>query len=426
MAWAIGPYAVEDKLHRPARAQSELLLEENVKRILLCSLCLPLFLTACASHTNTTESISTALSGAAEASTGASASEAESSEEIMSSEMAKETTPPTTVPEITTLANSTEAESIAETETNTETESSPVSRTERKEVLIDVSKQDALLPPPEVKEVLRVKNEMFYIAYPAEGENLHLRVLDTGSDINEPTCFAALNEREFIISDNVARCFKLFRDGKCIKYYHMVAGAEPVMLEIDDDYFYYSDPQWDIPETRRIVRVDLQTGEEALIPLSNGRVNEYCSNLYWMDEKLYFITSYSDTNYYLDKERNLFVSTLNGHREYPRDDYFETETVNWTFDENSMGYYTSIRLRYADKEENIYIQLKDTDEQGHRVVKILKYSPQGELLWCVSASDPEQVRFNFTPVKYCRDGKIYFMIIWEDETVIYQVDEEIW
>ncbi|MBP3728744.1 MAG: hypothetical protein J6H18_00575, partial [Lachnospiraceae bacterium] len=178
-----------------------------MKKYLFCALCLLLFLTACGSNTKPTESISAAPSGAAEASTGASASEAESSEEIMSSEMAKETTPPTTATESTTLANSTEAES------NTETESSPVSRTERKEVLIDVSKQDALLPPPEVKEVLRVKNEMFYIAYPAEGENLHLRVLDTGSDINEPTCFAALNEREFIISDNVARCFKLFRDG---------------------------------------------------------------------------------------------------------------------------------------------------------------------------------------------------------------------
>lgn len=396
-----------------------------MKKYLLCALCLLLFLTACGSNIKPTESISAAPSGAAEAST--SAPEAESSEEIMSSEMAKETTLPTTVPETTTFAGSTEEESIAETE------SSPVSSHERKEVIVDLNIQETLSPPPGVKEVFRTQNETFFKPSLAEGDTLHLRELDTRGSTNEPGCFAVLSETEVIIADTVARYFKLFRDGKCVRNYFMQPGLDAIDMEIDEDTFYYYDYQPGTLETeaiRRVFRVDLQTGIEQEISHADSKETT-CTNLLWMDGQLILVNGYiplgsEEPNYYLDMEQNAFLPTSKGFQNRWEYSYVYTENITWHFDEESMDWSTRIFPEYVDKRDNLYVRIEEYDESYRNVITLCKYSPEGELIWRINASDPNQVRRSPGCVKYCRDGKIYFMIIWEDETVIYQIQEEIW
>ena len=87
-----------------------------------------------------------------------------------------------------------------------------------------------------------------------------------------------------------------------------------------------------------------------------------------------------------------------------------------------MSLDTRIFPVYVDSQDNLYVEIRDL---GWNTTTLCKYSSEGELIWCINAGDPEEARSAPHRVKYCRDGKIYFMIIWEEETVIYQVQEEI-
>ncbi len=100
-------------------------------------------------------------------------------------------------------------------------------------------------------------------------------------------------------------------------------------------------------------------------------------------------------------------------------------TTTWVFDQKAFTFKRLFPI-YIDRQDNLYAMIWDTKrlfKEGEHTLR--KYSPQGELLWCLNVSDPDMIRHCPHAVKYCRDGKIYFMIIWEKETVIYQVQEEI-
>lgn len=379
---------------------------------LLLFLCMLLFLTACTQDVKPTETISAAPSGAAEASTSASESDLRDTEETASIEESTETTAlPSTAAEETTPGI-------------TETESSPVGSAERKEVIIDLALQETLSPPPEVKEVFRTKNETLFTPAVTPGDTLHLRELDTGSGILEPTCFAALNENEFIIADTIARYFKLFRDGKCVGNYFMPPGVVPYEIEIDGTYFYYTHYIWGYPENITVNRVDLQTEAEEVFVPANPR-EDICDGLLWMDGQLIFINGYTqlgESNYYLDVEQGIFVPTSKGYHRRWDDGFVDTETITWHFDEESMSLDTRIFPVYVDSQDNLYVDIEDL---GLGTTTLCKYSSEGELIWRIDAGDPEEVRNAPRRIKYCRDGRIYFMIIWEEETVIYQVQEEI-
>ena len=386
-----------------------------MKKYYLCFLCLVIFLSACSSNTKPTETSASAPSGAAETSASAPESDLQETTETASTEGTKETTELQTTSAEKEDGSSSEAESVLQ------------AVPEWKAVVIDIGKLEPRMSPPESKEVFRTQNELFFTAWHAEGDTLHIRERDTGSGTMEPASFAALSENEFIITDSVARCFKLFRDGKCVKNYHMEPGIEPEEIEVDNSYFYYVDFN-EVVRWNRVFKVSLDSGTETFIPFTDSR-ERTCHGIYWMEGQLVFSDGYLNfggTNYYLDKARELFMPTSKGFRVTLEGDFVTTEAVTWVFDKDSMGYYTRIVPIYVDKENNLYVRIEDRDGDDRHYETLRKYSADGELLWFMCVTSPDQARRCPVGVKYCRDGRIYFMIIWEDETVIYQVQEEIW
>ena len=293
---------------------------------------------------------------------------------------------------------------------------------------------EPLLPPPTVKEVLRVPNEVFFYPALADGDAIHLRELDTGSDILEPRGFAALDETTFIILDNVGRYIKLYQNGKCIRSYCMEPGEEPWCVEIDEEYFYFVNHpvDWDCAEDNTLYQVNLKTGERKAIPFYEpDPTNMSVDRMIWINNQLIIIDPYS-----LNPERSNSCLNLDGDKVVPTEKGFQCDwmtytissrSTTWVFDQTRSAFYLKYPFPVCiDRQDNLYVKILDhakTHEEGE--VTLRKYSPQGELLWCLNITSPENIRYCPNDIKYCRDGKIYFMDILEKETVIYQVQEEI-
>lgn len=349
-----------------------------------------------------------------------------SESDLVSTAPLSETTEPVKETEKQTSSSSTEADTGTEEQTDTQ----PLP--ERKVVNIDDPYAEPLMPPPETKEVLRLPNEVFLYPALADDDAIHLRELDTGSGILEPRGFAALDETRFIILDNIGRYIKLYQDGKCVRSYFMDPDDCPNYIEIDEEYFYFVNyvEDLDTADDNMLYQVDLETGERRGIPFYEPDPERLqIDSMLWIDGQLTIFDFYSlkpdNTNSCLNPARDKVVPTEKGFQMDRLNGVVSSGTTTWVFDQKA---FTFKRLSpiYIDRQDNLYATIWDTKrlfKEGEHTLR--KYSPQGELLWCLNVSDPDMIRHCPHAVKYCRDGKIYFMIIWEKETVIYQVQEEI-
>lgn len=323
-----------------------------------------------------------------------------------------------------------------EADTSTEELTAPHTTANENPVINLISNPYAepLLPPPTVKEVLRVPNEVFFYPALADGDAIHLRELDTGSDILEPSGFAALDETTFIILDNVGRYIKLYQNGKCIRSYCMEPGDEPWYIEIDEEYFYFVNgiEDLDTADDNMLYQVDLETGERKAIPYYDPDPNHVCfDSMLWIDGQLIIIDwlslkpDTSNCNSCLNLSGDKVIPTDKGFQRDGTNDMVSSGTTTWIFGKDGFSFKYVFPI-YVDMQDNLYAEIWDSHLIGKEGESTLrKYSPQGDLLWCLNVSDPDMIRYCPHAVKYCRDGKIYFMIFWEKETVIYQVQEEI-
>ena len=303
---------------------------------------------------------------------------------------------------------------------------------ERKLVILDDPYAEPLLPPPETKEVLRLPNEVFFYPALADDDAIHLRELDTGSGLLEPCGFAALDETRFIILDNIGRYIKLYQDGKCVRSYFMDPDDCPNYIEIDEEYFYFVNyvEDLDTADDNMLYQVDLETGERRGIPFYEPDPERLqIDSMLWIDGQLTIFDFYSlkpdNTNSCLNPARDKVVPTEKGFQMDRLNGVVSSGTTTWVFDQKAFTFKRLFPI-YIDRQDNLYAMIWDTKrlfKEGEHTLR--KYSPQGELLWCLNVSDPDMIRHCPHAVKYCRDGNIYFMIIWEKETVIYQVQEEI-
>ena len=305
---------------------------------------------------------------------------------------------------------------------------------ERKLVILDDPYAEPLLPPPETKEVLRLPNEVFFYPALADDDAIHLRELDTGSGLLEPCGFAALDETRFIILDNIGRYIKLYQDGKCVRKYFMEPGDEPWYIEIDEEYFYFVNgiEDLDTADDNMLYQVDLETGERKAIPYYDPDPNHVCfDSMLWIDGQLIIIDwlslkpDTSNCNSCLNLSGDKVIPTDKGFQRDGTNGVVSSGTTTWIFGKDGFSFKYVFPI-YVDMQDNLYAEIWDSHLIGKEGESTLrKYSPQGDLLWCLNVSDPDMIRHCPHAVKYCRDGKIYFMIIWEKETVIYQVQEEI-
>ncbi len=305
---------------------------------------------------------------------------------------------------------------------------------ERKLVILDDPYAEPLLPPPETKEVLRLPNEVFFYPALADDDAIHLRELDTGSGLLEPCGFAALDETRFIILDNIGRYIKLYQDGKCVRKYFMEPDDEPWYIEIDEEYFYFVNgiEDLDTADDNMLYQVDLETGERKAIPYYDPDPNHVCfDSMLWIDGQLIIIDwlslkpDTSNCNSCLNLSGDKVIPTDKGFQRDGTNSVVSSGTTTWIFGKDGFSFKYVFPI-YVDMQDNLYAEIWDSHLIGKEGESTLrKYSPQGDLLWCLNVSDPDMIRHCPHAVKYCRDGKIYFMIIWEKETVIYQVQEEI-
>ncbi len=349
-----------------------------------------------------------------------------SESDLVSTAPLSETTEPVKETEKQTSSSSTETDTGTEEQTDTQ----PLP--ERKVVNIDDPYAEPLMPPPETKEVLRLPNEVFLYPALADDDAIHLRELDTGSGILEPRGFAALDETRFIILDNIGRYIKLYQDGKCVRSYFMDPDDCPNYIEIDEEYFYFVNyvEDLDTADDNMLYQVDLETGERRGIPFYEPDPERLqIDSMLWIDGQLTIFDCYSlkpdNTNSCLNPARDKVVPTEKGFQMDRLNGVVSSGTTTWVFDQKAFTFKRLFPI-YIDRQDNLYAMIWDTKrlfKEGEHTLR--KYSPQGELLWCLNVSDPDMIRHCPHAVKYCRDGKIYFMIIWEKETVIYQVQEEI-
>ena len=333
---------------------------------------------------------------------------------------------------ITNTEDQTPTFSSQEPETSTEVPTDPDPIPEKNLVILDDPYAEPLMPPPETKEVLRLPNEVFLYPALADDDAIHLRELDTGSGILEPRGFAALDETRFIILDNIGRYIKLYQDGKCVRSYFMDPDDCPNYIEIDEEYFYFVNyvEDLDTADDNMLYQVDLETGERRGIPFYEPDPERLqIDSMLWIDGQLTIFDFYSlkpdNTNSCLNPARDKVVPTEKGFQMDRLNGVVSSGTTTWVFDQKAFKFKRLFPI-YIDRQDNLYAMIWDTKrlfKEGEHTLR--KYSPQGELLWCLNVSDPDMIRHCPHAVKYCRDGKIYFMIIWEKETVIYQVQEEI-
>jgi hypothetical protein len=343
-------------------------------------------------------------------------------------------TPSETAESIRNTDEQTSTSSSQEPETSTEepTDSGPIP--EGNLVVLDDPYAEPLLPPPETKEVLRLPNEVFFYPALADDDAIHLRELDTGSGLLEPCGFAALDETRFIILDNIGRYIKLYQDGKCVRKYFMEPDDEPWYIEIDEEYFYFVNgiEDLDTADDNMLYQVDLETGERKAIPYYDPDPNHVCfDSMLWIDGQLIIIDwlslkpDTSNCNSCLNLSGDKVIPTDKGFQRDGTNSVVSSGTTTWIFGKDGFSFKYVFPI-YVDMQDNLYAEIWDSHLIGKEGESTLrKYSPQGDLLWCLNVSDPDMIRHCPHAVKYCRDGKIYFMIIWEKETVIYQVQEEI-
>ena len=286
---------------------------------------------------------------------------------------------------------------------------------ERKLVILDDPYAEPLLPPPETKEVLRLPNEVFFYPALADDDAIHLRELDTGSGLLEPCGFAALDETRFIILDNIGRYIKLYQDGKCVRKYFMEPGDEPWYIEIDEEYFYFVNgiEDLDTADDNMLYQVDLETGERKAIPYYDPDPNHVCfDSMLWIDGQLIIIDwlslkpDTSNCNSCLNLSGDKVIPTDKGFQRDGTNGVVSSGTTTWIFGKDGFSFKYVFPI-YVDMQDNLYAEIWDSHLIGKEGESTLrKYSPQGDLLWCLNVSDPDMIRHCPHAVKYCRDGKI--------------------